>query len=469
LPRPNDWLLSEDQGLASHVIIAADKSKAFGRKKGNRMSLDASLREQLDTYVEGRRDRLMEIIRDLVRIPSENSPPVGHEEACQKYVAEYLKGQGLETELYYLSEVKGLKEHPLFFPGRDYSNRPNVGARRRGRAGGRSLVLSGHIDTVPRGTQPWTRDPFGGEVEGNRLYGRGSNDMKAGVAVNVFMAEALRDLGIELKGDLIIETVSDEEFGGVNGTIAGRIKGYNGDAAIITEPTFLKICPAQRGGRTVHIRLSSTGGILQEGKFPTGVIDAIRYFLVKVQEFAEQRKRTAPVHEIYAGLVDPVPVSITKLTTGPWGTGEPITIPETCQIEMYWQLMPGEKQEDVEREFHEWFERIVKAAPELFPVKPELEFPIRWLPGSAISLNEPLVTELAECVQHALQEKPVIQGFDAPCDMYVFHQAAKTPAVLWGPRGGNTHAADEYVEIDSVVAAAKAQLEFVCQWCGVAR
>ncbi len=432
------------------------------------MPLDASFRKHLSSYVDSHRDRLVEIIRDLVRIPSENTPPVGNEEACQQHVAEFLRAQGLETELYYLRNVQGLEEHALFFPGRDYSNRPNVDARRKGQGGGRSLVLSGHVDTVPRGTQPWTRDPFGGEVEGNLLYGRGSNDMKGGVGTNLFMAEALRDLRIELKGDLIIETVSDEEFGGVNGTIAGRIKGYNGDAAIITEPTFLRICPAHRGGRTVQITLSSTGGVLPEGKFPTGVIDPLRYFLVKMQDFAEQRKKNAPVHEIYAGSPDPVPVSITKLTTGPWGTKEPITIPETCQIEMYWQIMPGEKQEEIEREFHEWFGGIMKAAPELFPVKPKVEFPIRWLPGSAISRTEPIVGELAECVRHALGTEPVIQGFEAPCDMYVFHKAFGMPAVLWGPRGGNTHAADEYLEIDSIIAAAKAQLQFVCQWCGVA-
>lgn len=432
------------------------------------MPLDASFRKHLSSYVDSHRDRLVEIIRDLVRIPSENTPPVGNEEACQQHVAEFLRAQGLETELYYLRNVQGLEEHALFFPGRDYSNRPNVDARRKGQGGGRSLVLSGHVDTVPRGTQPWTRDPFGGEVEGNLLYGRGSNDMKGGVGTNLFMAEALRDLRIELKGDLIIETVSDEEFGGVNGTIAGRIKGYNGDAAIITEPTFLRICPAHRGGRTVQITLSSTGGVLPEGKFPTGVIDPLRYFLVKMQDFAEQRKKNAPVHEIYAGSPDPVPVSITKLTTGPWGTKEPITIPETCQIEMYWQIMPGEKQEEIEREFHEWFGGIMKAAPELFPVKPKVEFPIRWLPGSAISRTEPIIGELAECVRHALGTEPVIQGFEAPCDMYVFHKAFGMPAVLWGPRGGNTHAADEYLEIDSIIAAAKAQLQFVCQWCGVA-
>jgi acetylornithine deacetylase len=438
-------------------------------KERNRlMPLDATTRNGLSSFVESHRDRLVEIIRGLVQIPSENTPPVGTEEACQKHVAEYLKGQGLETELYYFRDVKGLQEHPLYFAGREYSNRPNVSAWRKGKGGGRSLVLSGHIDTVPKGTQPWTRDPFGGEVEGNLLYGRGSNDMKGGVGTNLFMAEALRELGINLKGDLIIESVSDEEFGGVNGTLAGRLKGYNGDAAIIAEPSFLRICPAQRGGRIVHITLSSTGGVLPEGKFATGVIDPVRYFLNEVQEFAAQRKKKAPVHEFYDDSQDPVPVSITKLTTGPWGTKEPVTIPETCRIEMYWQMMPGEKQEDIERDFHKWFEEIIKAAPELFPVKPKIEFPIRWLPGSAIARSEPLISELAECAGNVMGKEPLIQGIEAPCDMYVFHQFFNMPAVLWGARGGNTHAADEYLEIDSVVAAAKAQLQFVCQWCGVA-
>ncbi len=432
------------------------------------MPLKAELRKQLSSYVDSHRDRLIEIIRDLVRIPSENTPPVGNEEACQRHVAEFLSAQGLDTELYYLDDVLGLKEHPLFYPGREYSHRPNVDARRKGRGGGRSLVLSGHIDTVPRGTQPWTRDPFGGAVEGNRLYGRGSNDMKGGVATNIFMAEALRELGLELQGDLIIEAVCDEEFGGVNGTLAGRLKGYNADAAIITEPSFLRICPAQRGGRTAHITLSSTGGVLPEGKFPVGVVAPLRYFLVEMQNFAEQRRKKAPIHESYADSVDPVPVSITKLNTGPWGMKEPITIPETCQIEMYWQMMPGEKQEEIEREFHEWFEGIMKASPELFPSRPKVEFPIRWLPGSAISRSERLIKELAECASKVLGKEPLIQGFEAPCDMYVFHQAFGTPAVLWGARGGNTHAADEYLEIDSVIAAAKTQLQFVCQWCGVA-
>ncbi len=431
------------------------------------MPIDSTLEKKLGSYVEEHRDRLVEIIRNLVRIPSENTPPIGTEEACQQYVAEFLCQQDLVPTLYKLSEVPGLQEHPLYESGRKYEHRPNVGARRKGRGGGRSLVLSGHIDTVPRGTQLWTRDPFGAEVDGNRLYGRGSNDMKGGVGTNLFIVEALRALGIELRGDLVFETVVDEEFGGVNGTLAGRLKGFNADAAVISEPSFLRICPAQRGGRTVHIKLSAAGGVLTEGKFPAGVIDQLRHLLIKVQEFTEQRRAKAVVHELYADASDPVPVSITKVFTGPWGTKEPITIPETCQVEMYWQLMPGEKQDEVEREFHAWFDAVVASAPQLFPFRPKVEFPIRWLPGSSILKTEPLVRELAACAAKVLGKEPLIQGIEGPCDMYVFHQAFGIPAVLWGARGGNTHGADEYLEIDSVVQAARALLMFVCDWCGV--
>ncbi len=432
------------------------------------MVVDTRLEIRLCSYVEEHKESLVSIIRDLVRIPSQNTPPIGTEEACQQYVADHLRRHGWDPVLYFLNEVPGLKEHPLYWPGRDYSRRPNVGARQKGIGGGRSLVLSGHVDTVPKGTQPWTRDPFGGELAGNHLYGRGSNDMKGGVGMNLFVVEALAAMGLKLNGDLVFETVVDEEFGGVNGTLAGRLKGFNGDAAVITEPSFLRICPAQRGGRIAHITLNASGGILTEGKFPVGVIDQLRTFLVKVEDFAAQRRQKAKVHELYAHHTDPVPVSITKVFTSPWGNTEPVTIPGSCLIEMYWQLMPGEIQEDIDHEFFEWLDGISAAAPSVFHNRPKVEFPVRWLPGSAIPKEAPLVTELLGCATRVLGKAPPVVGLEGPCDMYMFQQEFSIPAVLWGPRGDNTHAADESLDIDSVVAAAKTLLVFVCQWCGVA-
>jgi acetylornithine deacetylase len=430
------------------------------------MGQTKSLDTLLSSYVEKNSSRLIELIQELVRTPSENTPPIGRESACQQMIARHFTRMGMRPELYELKEVEGLKEHPSYWPGRNNEGRPNLGVRLSGMGGGRSLILSGHIDTVPRGTQPWSRDPFSGHLEGNFLYGRGSNDMKGGVGTNLFVIEALHQLGIKLKGDLIFETVIDEEFGGVNGTLASRLKGFHADAAVLSEPSFLRICPAQRGGRTIHITLQAAGGILTEDKFPAGVIDQLRYLLNRIPDFAELRRKTCPSHPYFAGHPDPVPVAITKISTGPWGTQEPISTPETCQVEFYWQAMPGESQVEIEQQFARWFEEITRDAEGLFPIPPRYEYPIRWLPGSAISRLDPFVQEFAQSATLALGRTPEITGLEGPCDMYIFHQFG-IPAVLWGARGGNTHAADEYLEVDSVIAAAKALLLFVCHWCGI--
>ena len=282
-------------------------------------------------YVDDHRDRLVGLIQNLVRTPSENRAPAGNEEQCQRYIASVLRSAGWEPDVYDLASVAGLEDHPLYFRGRQYERRPNIGARRKGSGGGRSLILSGHVDTVPRGTQPWTRDAFGGQVEGNRLYGRGSNDMKAGVAMNLFVAEAVNALDLHLAGDLTFETVVDEEFGGVNGTLAGRLRGYLAEAAMISEPSFLRICAGQRGGRVCHITFSGSGGILSEGLYPAGAVDQLTHFLAEIRRFAEQRRRNARPHPLYAQHPDPVPVSITKVFTSPWGTGEPITTPKNAR------------------------------------------------------------------------------------------------------------------------------------------
>lgn len=431
--------------------------------------MNNQLEQRIRQYIDCHRDRLIQIVSDLVKIPSVNTPPVGTERDCQSYLANALGRIGLHHELYRPDEVPGILEHPLFWRGRDYRNRPNLAARRKGQGGGRSLVLSGHIDTVPVGTLPWTRDPFGAQIEGNRLYGRGANDMKAGVATNLFVLEALHELKIEPLGDLIFESVVDEEFGGSNGTLAGRVAGFNADAAIFSEPSFLRICPAQRGGRTAHIELRAPAeGILDENGLGSGVVNQLAHLLSRLGDFSELRRATAPSHPLYQRhTADPVPVSVTKISTGPWGTREPVAVPGSCLVELYWQAMPGESQEKIDSQFSSWMESVVASAPSLFASAPSVTFPTRWLPGSE-SPASPLVTELASCAATVLGHPPAVEGIEGPGDIFLFQREFEIPAVYWGARGANTHAADEYVELDSVIAAAHALLLFVCRWCGVA-
>ncbi len=430
------------------------------------MNISPGLRDRLIEYVDARQDRLLEIVRRLIQLPSENTPPAGSEKECQLWISQQLADWGLAPDLYFLRELPELETHPLFYPGRDYRERPNLGARRTGSGGGRSLLLSGHIDTVPRGTQNWTRDPFGAAVEGNRIFGRGSNDMKAGVASNLFVMECVAELDLKLRGDLLFETVVDEEFGGCNGTLAGRLRGYNADAAILSEPSAMRICPAQRGGRTAHITFRATnGGVLQNGRFPAGIAEQLACFLSGLKRvFGAARWRQGS--RDVCGTCRSGTCFGDEDRYSAVGFREPITVPDSAQVELYWQMMPGEAQADVEREFLSWLKGVVDSSPGVFAQVPEVSFPIRWLPGSAISASEPLVQTLAACAQTVTGKPAPIAGIEGPCDLFIFHQGFNIPAVLWGARGGNTHAADEYVEIDSVISAAKTLLLFVAEWCG---
>lgn len=420
---------------------------------------------ELQAYADLHADRLVAILKDLVRLPSVNTAPTGSEWACQQYVALFLRDVGWNATQYLPTDAPGIREHPIYWPGREYEKRPNVAAVRKGSGGGRSLVLSGHVDTVPVGdVGAWKYPPFGAHVEGNRLYGRGAVDMKCGIATNLFVAEALAASGVRLAGDLTIETVVDEEFGGVNGTLAGRLMGYTADAAIISEPSFLRICPAQRGGRTVDILFQAPNGGILSGE-SAGVAEQLRIFLNEIGRLEKGRLEGVRVHPLYAHLANPVPVTIARIHTAAWGTSEPPNTPTVCRVQLFWQAMPGETVEEIDREFHAWFDGMTGAHPEAFRVKPLLENPIRWLPGSAIDPAEPIVRELSDTAVSILGQTPAIQGIEGPCDMYVFHEFG-IPAVLWGALGGNLHQADEYVELDSMVKAAKTLLTFVRRWCG---
>jgi acetylornithine deacetylase len=430
-------------------------------------ALPKSKLEQLldDMMVELQPD-LLATLRDLVRIPSENLPPYGNEQACQMYVAERLRELDIQPDIYDIDSVPGMAAHPQFWPGRFYRNRPNVNGRLRG-GGGRSLILSGHIDTVPANTPvAWSHAPYGGEHVDGRIYGRGSWDMKAGVAMNLTVLRALRRLDATLGGDLIFETVVDEEFGGANGTLAGRLRGYHADAAVITESTSLRICPAQRGGRTVHVLLRGPGGLLLTGQSAGRVTDQLAYLLNRLPEFASLRQSRIPVDPYYRNCSDPFAVWVTNIAIGQWGWTQPISVAESCRVELYWQTMPDETGERVMQEFQAWWNQILDARPDLFSVHPEVTLPMRWLPGCSIPADAPLVREFAETAA-SLDAPARVEGLDAPSDMFVFHQCFNTPAIMWGPHGGNAHQADEYVEIDSLFTAARVLLRFVGRWCGL--
>jgi len=164
---------------------------------------------------------VIQLTEALIRFQSEQRVPTGWEKDCQMFVADRLRGLNLELDVFEPSEVPGFTEHPAYWPGRDYRNRPNVVGIWRGAnsKGAKSLMFSSHVDVVA-GLEGGRFPPFGPVRQGDKLYGRGSNDMKGGLAASIMAVRCLQELGIRLQGDVYVESVVDEEMGGSNGTLA---------------------------------------------------------------------------------------------------------------------------------------------------------------------------------------------------------------------------------------------------------
>jgi acetylornithine deacetylase len=420
---------------------------------------------QVVAQVEELRDYIFDSLHEIVRIPSINHPPTGDEYECQMAVARRWREMRLEPEIYPLDSVPGLKAHPSYFSGRDYQHRPNVLARRRGRGGGKSLLLSGHIDTVPLGVQPWNHAPFQAAIEAGRMYGLGAYDMKCGVAIMLGVMRTLIELGVKLKGDLLAETVVDEEFGGVNGTLAGRLRGDNADAVIITEPTDLAICNGNRGGMVVHFTLTGREGIVFGYEEPGHAIRMLAHCLKWVDVFRQRRRAKVPGW--MSGPLDPVPVWVTKVSAGGWGMNVPLTVPAEARLELYYQLMPGEDEAGAKSELFAWVDEMVADKPNDFAGRPAMTFPYRFLPASEIPADAPVIQALNRCVQQVIGAPAEVRPIPAPSDLFTVQRDFGLQGIHFGPRGGGAHSADEYVELEDLLTVTKALTLLALEWCEV--
>lgn len=416
------------------------------------------------------RDEIIQVVQDLIRMPSRNMPPGGEEADCQAYLAGYLRRAGLSADLYEPDQAPGLVEHPAYWPGRDYRNRPNLHSRLPGRGGGRSLLLTGHVDTVALGDNVWTYPPFAAEIHDGKLYGLGTIDMKGAMAAMAVLYKAIAEKGIRLMGALSYECVVDEEEGGVNATIAGRLRYGAVDGALIPEGTDLKIYPAARGALITDFIFSSTKGTwLDVGKSAAKVADAVKQmgiFLTHIDELSAIRRRH-PVHPLYTSYPDPVPVQVTKVYAGGWGSQVPIAVPPEGRIELIMQTLPGETREAVCKEMTDWLGGVIARHEDAFVTRPEIRHRLRWMVPTAIEASHPLVGVMEDSVRQVLGGDPQVLGAPFACDMFALHQIFGIPGIIFGPTGANAHAADEYVDVESLFAFWEALLLFVFNWCGM--
>ena len=191
---------------------------------------------RLMKWIDDHKDEATQLLQDLIRIPS----PTGEEGPGQEFVTKYLSDMGLEIETL-VGDMDALKDHPEFIPVDpeinvgNYEERPNIIGTYKGAGGGKSLLLFAHIDTVPPG-DGWDYDPYGAEIDGGRMYGRGTADMKSGMAAAFFSLKACLEAGLRPKGDVVCMSNIEEEIGGSGGILACIEGGYRADACIYPHP-----------------------------------------------------------------------------------------------------------------------------------------------------------------------------------------------------------------------------------------
>jgi acetylornithine deacetylase len=312
--------------------------------------------------------------------------------------------------------------------------------RLEGQEPGPHLIFNGHTDVVPPGPG-WTVDPYGAEIHDGRLYGRGSADMKAGVAAMIEAALTVYQRA-RFRGAITLAMVADEEEGG-GGTRHAVQQGLRGDWAIIPEPTDLRPVIAHKGDFNFYITVH---GQAAHGSVPERGINAIYgagRLLTAIQELnVRLASRSHPL------------VGKPTISVGTIHGGE-ITcmVPAVCRLAVDRRVIPGERPADVIDEVRELLDRLSRDDPTF---KAEMDVPIQALPME-LAPDQPLVAALQTATRRVIGADPGYFGWAATCDASILSEEAQTPTIIFGPGSIEqaAHRPDESVAVDEVIACAQ--------------
>jgi succinyl-diaminopimelate desuccinylase len=369
---------------------------------------------------------VLELTRELVRTETINPP--GDESRAAELVGARLEAAGLDVE-----------RHPLA-PGRD-----NVVARWPGRGSGTSLCLTAHLDTVPLGQADWTHEPLGAELDGDRLYGRGSSDMKSGVAAIVTAAERVAAMG---RGEAGLELVlcAGEETGceGARRLVDSGALGEAG-AVLVAEPTSNYPCVAHKGVAWLE---ASTSGRSAHGSMPQLGDNAV-YKLARAIVALESFSFEGPEHDL---------LSSPTLSVGTVAGGVNInSVPDRAVAGIDVRTVPGLDGNEVEARIGAAVGGEVQLARfvDLLPV--------------ATDPADTWVEEVFDVMEPLIGERPQPRGL-----AYFTDAAALTPAygspptIICGPGDADqAHQTDESCSVERLGAAGEGIFEIARRWCGL--
>jgi len=417
--------------------------------------------------VKNRRSEIFEWTRELVTYPSENRPPDGYEGEAQNFIADECTELGFAVDTFTPGEVPNIKAHSSWLPGRNYpGDRKNVVAVWKGAGKGKSILFSGHIDVAPFEPDNWKIcRPYDPVERNGRLYGRGSADMKGGMAAAFWALKILKDLGFQPEGDIFFESVVDEEFAGGNGTLASRLKGYNADLAVLTEPTCMELCPACFGGFLGDITLRGKAGMPYMGSAipnPISGISRVIQLFAEWQELWRQQDR----HPLFNEPGKELNVVLWNIDSKTPGEFTQMGIPLLTKLSWIVWCYPGMTEKEFYTEFEDFWNghagKDKMLAPFSLEISPAFHFVRPW----ETDQNHPAVRTVSETFSEYMGKKPRIGGAPFSCDLAIYGDTGAMPSVILGPSGDNLHAPDEWVLLEDIYSLAGIFALLTLNWCG---
>lgn len=416
------------------------------------------VQERVCGEVKGMEKEIVKALQKLVRMPS----VVGHEAKAQQYMKDLYRSLGLEV-IPFQPDIEKVRSHPAFIDTEmPYENRPNIIGTLPGERNSPSIILNGHIDVVsPEPVSAWSHDPWGAEIEGEKMYGRGTGDMKAGLLANFFALKGILKAGFKPRGKVMLQSVIDEEAGGAGGTLACLMEGHTADGMVCTEPHNLNLTIAHAGVNYFRIKVegkSSHAGLAHLGVNAIGKMYPIYHALI---ELDEKRGREVHFPLFEKGSGRSCHINIGTMKAGDW----PSNVAGSAEIECRIGFVPGEKMDDIKRMIENTVGEVARRDPWLREHSPQVE----WFGWKADPWyqdpDHPFVQNFKKAAEGVLGHEVEYIGRAGGIDSR-FSQYFDMAAACTGPRANNIHGIDEYVEIPSVIQVTQILAMTVLRWCG---
>jgi acetylornithine deacetylase len=420
--------------------------------------VEVSDRELADVVAAGEPE-MLDLLARLVEAPT----TLGNEEPGQVIVEEAFRDLLGLAPVDVPLDAEILRSHPLAAPFTwDVSGKRNVVADwPTAGTGGRSLVLNGHVDVVgPASARSWRTPPFTAHREGDWLYGRGSGDMKAGLAAIVGAVLGLRRLGLAPLAPVQLQSVVEEECGG-NGAVQMVVSGLRPDAAVIPEPYPGLVTTSQVGVLWFHVDIAGSPAHVADAQDGVNAIDAGFAVVQQLRKLEDELNESPPPP--YDVFEHPINFNVGVVSGGDWAS----TVAAECTLSCRIALYPGMTVDEMKRRVEEAVARAAHSNPYLEEHLPAVRYGGFAGEGTLIADDEPIVIALRSAWESVAGSPAATGPTTATTDARAFIGAG-IPAACIGPHAEHIHGIDERVHLPSVVQTAQVLALLVRDWCGLA-